>query len=92
MAEIGIDIGRHRSKAVDEFAGQPFDVVLTVCDSARDACPVFPGATRRVHQAFADPAAAGGTDEERLQAFRRVRDELRGYLRGPFLQMALDRP
>jgi arsenate reductase len=79
MRELGIDISGHRSKSLDEFVGQAFDVVLTVCDDAREACPVFPGAGRRVHQAFEDPAAAQGTDEERRAAFRRVRDALRAY-------------
>ncbi len=81
MREAGIDISGHRSKHVDAFIGQRFDIVLTVCDDAREACPVFPGATRHVHQSFDDPAAHSGTDEERLAVFRRVRDELRAYLR-----------
>ncbi|MFN7544745.1 MAG: arsenate reductase ArsC [Acidobacteriota bacterium] len=81
MGELGIDLGGHRSKSVDEFAGQEFDVVLTVCDNARDACPVFAGAKRVVHRAFADPAGQEGSWEERLAAFRVVRDEMAGYLR-----------
>ncbi|HEV2644865.1 MAG TPA: arsenate reductase ArsC [Acidobacteriaceae bacterium] len=80
MKELGIDIARHRSKHVDEFAGQSFDVVLTVCDHAREACPVFFGAATRLHHSFDDPAACQGTEEERLSLFRRVRDELREYL------------
>jgi arsenate reductase len=80
MREIGIDISAHRSKSVDEFADQSFDLVLTVCDSARETCPVYPGHGKRLHHAFTDPAAAGGTDENRLAAFRAVRDELRTYL------------
>jgi arsenate reductase (thioredoxin) len=80
MKELGIDISTHRSKHVDEFAGQTFDVVLTVCDHAREACPVFFGAATRLHHSFDDPAAAQGTDEQRLALFRRVRDELREYL------------
>ena len=80
MRELGIDISRHRSKSVDEFAGQPFDYVLTVCDSARESCPVFPGDAIRIHQNFEDPAALQGSEQERLAVFRRVRDEIRQYL------------
>jgi arsenate reductase len=84
MGEIGIDISQHRSKSIDEYAGQPFDVVLTVCDHANEACPVFPGAATRLHHSFVDPAAVSGTEEERLAAFREVRDQLRTYLREQF--------
>jgi len=77
MREIGIDISAHRSKSVYEFAGQSFDFVVTVCDSARDNCPVFPGAARRIHWSLEDPAAIEGTEEERIAAFRRIRDQLR---------------
>lgn len=77
MGEIGIDISGNRSKSVDEFAGQAFDFVVTVCDRARDNCPVFPGATERIHWSLEDPAAVEGTEEERLAAFRRIRDQLR---------------
>ena len=80
MREAGIDISSHRSKVVDVFADEAFDAVLTVCDSAREACPIFPGHGRRVHHSFADPAAAPGSEEDRLSAFRRVRDEIREYL------------
>jgi arsenate reductase len=76
MGEIGIDISGQRSKSVDEFAGQKFDVIVTVCDNARDACPVFPGAAERVHWSFEDPAAAQGSDAERLATFRNVRDQI----------------
>jgi arsenate reductase len=81
MRELGIDISRHRSKHVSEFDGEYFDFVITVCDNAKESCPVFPGATQRLHRNFEDPAAASGSQEERLAAFRRVRDELREYLR-----------
>lgn len=81
MREIGVDISGHRSKSVDEFAGQDFDDVITVCDNAREVCPVFPSGTRMIHHSFEDPAAVEGTWEERLTAFRRVRDEIRAYLR-----------
>jgi arsenate reductase len=76
MGEIGIDISGHRSKSVDEFAGQRFDFVITVCDSARDSCPVFPGPARRIHWSLEDPAAVQGSEETRLHAFRRTRDQL----------------
>lgn len=73
MAEVGIDISGHRSKSVDEFAGQEFDYVITVCDNAAEACPVFPGNTKRLHWPFEDPAAVEGTENERLAAFRKIR-------------------
>ena len=75
MSEIGIDISNHRSKAVDEFANQQFDYVFTVCDSAREACPIFPGIGRRLHQDFQDPAAAPA--DQQLAVFRKVRDQIR---------------
>jgi len=81
MREVGIDISGHRSKNAEEFDGQQFDYVITVCDNARETCPVFFGGAKRLHRDFEDPAAASGSKEERLAAFRRVRDELRGYLR-----------
>jgi arsenate reductase len=81
MSELGIDISGHRSKNVDEFAGQSFDAVLTVCDSARETCPVFFGGAEKLHHSFEDPAALTGSYEERLAAFRRVRNQLRAWLR-----------
>ena len=80
MNELGIDISGHRSKSVDEFTGQQFNYVLTVCDNAKESCPIFPGQTTRIHHGFDDPAEVKGTDVERLAVFRRVRDELRSYL------------
>jgi arsenate reductase len=80
MWEIGIDISAQRSKSVDEFASREFDYVLTVCDDAKESCPVYPGHGNRLHHSFDDPAAAEGTAEERLQVFRRIRDQLREYL------------
>ncbi len=80
MRELGIDISGHRSKSVQEFDGQKFDYVITVCDSARESCPVFFGAAKELHRDFEDPAALTGSEEERLALFRRVRDEMRGYL------------
>ena len=76
MAEIGIDISSHRSKSVDEFAGQKFDFVITVCDNAKESCPIFPGETDRIHWSFDDPAAVEGTEEVRLAAFRTIRDQI----------------
>ncbi len=82
MRELGIDISGHRSKHVDEFEGQHFDYVITVCDNAKESCPVFMGAAKRLHHSFDDPPPASqGTDEGRIAIFRRVRDELRVYLR-----------
>jgi arsenate reductase len=81
MSELGIDISGQRSKNVDEFAGQQFDYVITVCDNARETCPVFFGAAEKLHRSFEDPAAFIGSNEERLTLFRRVRDELRAWLR-----------
>lgn len=81
MREIGIDISGHRSKSVDEFLGQKFDYVITVCDNANERCPIFPGNTQRIHWSFDDPAAAQGSEAERLTVFRRVRDEIHEKLR-----------
>jgi arsenate reductase len=83
MAEAGVDISGHRSKHVDELATMPFDYVVTVCDDAHESCPVFPGATKVVHHSFDDPprlAAIAATEEERLAAYRRVRDEIRDFV------------
>ena len=81
MRELGIDISGQRSKNIDEFDGQQFDYVITVCDNARETCPVFFGGAQKVHRDFEDPVAATGSEEERLTVFRRVRDQLRIYLR-----------
>lgn len=72
LGEAGIDASWARSKSVTEYLGQPFDYVITVCDQAREACPVFPGAHESLHWGYEDPAEAQGTDEERLAVFRRV--------------------
>ena len=77
MAELGIDISSHRSKSVDEFLGQDFRYVITVCDNARETCPVFPSQTERVHWSLEDPAVVEGSEEERMAVFRRIRDRLR---------------
>jgi arsenate reductase len=79
LAERGFDWAGARSKSLSEFLGRSFDLVVTVCDDAREACPVFPGARRQVHRAFRDPIWAGGTEEERLREFRSVRDEIEAW-------------
>ena len=81
MREAGIDISGQRSKHVDELAKQDFLYVITVCDAAREACPVFPGALYQLHWSFDDPAAAAGTEGARLAVFRRVRDEIGNQVR-----------
>lgn len=81
MRELGIDISGHRSKSIDEFAGQEFDYVITVCDNANEQCPIFPGKTKRIHWSFEDPAAIQGDEMKRLATFRRVRDQIREKLK-----------
>jgi arsenate reductase len=80
MNELGIDISGHRSKSVDEFTSQEFDTVVTVCDNAKESCPVFPGRSRRLHWPFEDPAAVEGSELHRQEAFRRIRDQIRGRI------------
>lgn len=81
MREVGIDISAHRSKRVEEFLGRRFDFVITVCDRAKETCPVFPGARSVKHWSFDDPAAAEGSPEEKRAVFRRVRDEIAARIR-----------
>lgn len=81
MRELGIDISGHRSKHVDEFQGRPFHFVLTVCDNAKEHCPFLPATSGTLHHSFEDPAAFQGSEAERLASFRRVRDQIREYLR-----------
>ena len=76
MAEIGVDISGQRSKAAGELLGQHFPYVITVCDNANERCPIFPGVVTRLHWSLEDPAAATGTDAERLAVFRRIRDQI----------------
>jgi arsenate reductase len=80
MKELGIDISKHRSKSVQEFADQHFDYVLTVCDHAKETCPLYPGHANRLHHNFEDPAAVEGSEDTRMSAFRKVRDQIRVYL------------
>ena len=77
MKEIGIDISGHTSKHLEEFLGRPVDTVITVCGNADQACPMFPGQLHRFHWGFEDPAHATGTEEEVLNEFRRIRDQIR---------------
>ncbi|MDZ4781270.1 MAG: arsenate reductase ArsC [Planctomycetia bacterium] len=77
MAEIGVDISAHDSKHVDHFAGQSFDLAVTVCDNARESCPIIPGANQSEHWPFDDPAAATGAEETQRQRFREIRDQIR---------------
>lgn len=80
MGEVGIDIHDARSKHMDEYLGQAFDKVITVCDPARDACPVYPGKMERIHQPFEDPSFVVGSEEAKLAAFRKTRDEIRNWV------------
>jgi arsenate reductase (thioredoxin) len=79
MKELGIDMTHHRSKHVQEFAGQAFDYVITVCDRAKETCPIFPTASHVLHWSFDDPAAA--PEAQRRQVFRQIRDEISGRIR-----------
>ncbi len=79
MSEIGINIAGSRSKSVDEFSGQQFEYVFTVCDNAKESCPIFPGGGKRLHQSFEDPAAA--PSDQQLEVFRKVRNQIADRLR-----------
>jgi len=80
MSEVGIDLVGHASKAIDTLLTRGWDYVITVCDSANERCPVFPGATKRLHWSVNDPSQAVGSEEDRLDAFRRARNEIRARL------------
>lgn len=85
MKEIDIDISDHRSKSADEFVGQKFDYIITVCDNAKETCPFFPGNATRIHQTFEDPLSLDvGDEKSRMKVFRRVRDEIREWLKSDF--------
>ena len=77
MKEDGVDISNHTSKNVDQFVGQQFDYIITVCDNAKEHCPNFPGKAERIHWSFEDPAEATGTDEEVFNVFRKVRNQIK---------------
>jgi arsenate reductase (thioredoxin) len=85
MADLGIDLAGQTSKRMDVYAGQPFDLAITVCDEAREACPFFTGARETLHWSFDDPSAATGTEDERLAVFRRVRDQIGERIRAELL-------
>lgn len=79
MAEADVDISAHTSNHIDEYLGEEFDLILTVCDHARESCPVFPSSSEQIHHNFSDPAKAEGTEEEVFMAFRTVRDEIKEF-------------
>lgn len=81
MAEIGVDISAQSSKTLERYLGEPFELVVTVCDAAREACPTFPGAARVAHWDLDDPSTATGTDEDRMAVYRHVRDEIERRVR-----------
>jgi arsenate reductase len=80
MAEVGIDISCQSSKHVDELAGVDFDYVVTLCDYAKEHCPIFPGETKQMHRSFEDPSAVWGSDDEIMTAFRKTRDDIRNFI------------
>ena len=82
MRDEGIDISGQASKSLDRFRNGAFDAIITVCDRAKESCPVFPGDVKPIHWSFDDPAEATGTEEERMTVFRRVRDEIRVEIEG----------
>lgn len=84
MSEIGIDLSNHRSKDVKEFRGWSFNIVVTVCDQARESCPFFPGAVSYIHQGFTDPSAEKGSFEDKMKIFRQVRDEIKDWIEKTF--------
>ena len=84
MSEINIDVSTNHSKSIHEFEGMEFDYIITVCDNAKERCPVFPGIGKHIHKGFTDPSAAKGSDNQKLKAFRMVRDEIRGWIQNYF--------
>ena len=87
LAEIGIDISENRSKSVEEFVDKEIDHVLTVCDNAKENCPYFPAKTKVIHHSFEDPADVQGNEETRLNAFRKIRDEIGEYFESDFVKI-----
>jgi arsenate reductase len=87
MAEVGIDVSLQRSKTLDRFVNEPFDLVITVCDEANETCPYFPNAGERRHWSFPDPSALQGDDEMRFRAFARVRDAIRDRVERDLLSL-----
>ena len=84
MKEIGIDISHHRSKSVYEFKEEKFDIVVTVCDHAKETCPFFPGARKYIHKGFEDPSSVEGEEKEKLAKFRKIRDEIKDWIINTF--------
>lgn len=84
MQEIGIDISHHRSKSIKEFADMQIDYVVTLCEQAKEVCPFFPATLQSLHKSFDDPASAEGTDEERLEKFRRIGQEIKSWIEEVF--------
>ncbi|MCD4658316.1 MAG: arsenate reductase ArsC [Planctomycetes bacterium] len=80
MEEIGIDIASQKSEDARKYIGQEFDIVVTVCDNAKESCPFFPGAKKYIHKSFEDPASEIGTSEEKLMIFRKIRDQIKHWL------------
>ena len=89
MAEVGIDISGQESKTLDRYVNEPFDTVITVCDQANEACPVFSGAKERLHWSFPDPSTAEGSEEQQLEVYRQVRDAIRGRIARELLASAV---
>jgi len=85
MSELNIDVSNYRSKSLHEFDGQEFDYVLMVCSNAAETCPFFPGGKNHIHRGFDDPAEVEGTDKEKLDAFRKSRNEIRAWLEQTFI-------
>jgi arsenate reductase len=92
MAEVGVDISSHRSKSIQEFLGGKIDVAVTVCDEAKEACPFFPGASKQLHWSFPDPSEAKGREEEVLEIFRKVRDDIKDAIARAVEKGELDDP
>lgn len=84
LKEIGVDISKNRSKHIEEFKDETFDFVVTVCDSAKEMCPFFPNAKRYLHESFYDPTGFIGSDEEKLEKFRILREEIKSFLMKTF--------
>jgi arsenate reductase len=84
MGEVGVDISENRSKSLQEFEGFEFDYVVTVCGGEGEACPFFPGGTIYLHESFEDPVAVDGTDREKTDAFRKIRDEIKEWIKVTF--------
>ena len=84
MKELGVDISKHRSKSVEEFLNMELDYVVTVCDNAKEACPFFPGGKKHLHQSFIDPSSFTGNDDEILEGFRKIRDEIKKWIEETF--------